>query len=69
MNCCDDFGNCRQGRDCPVRRQRANKPVQYRTGFDRLDAVLNAIANGVAILGAWCVVMLLAVLVSQWWKG
>lgn len=21
MNCCDDFGNCRQGRDCPVRRQ------------------------------------------------
>ena len=21
MNCCDDFGNCRQGRDCPVRMQ------------------------------------------------
>ena len=21
MNCCDGFGNCRQGRDCPVRRQ------------------------------------------------
>lgn len=19
MNCCDEFGNCRQGRDCPVR--------------------------------------------------
>lgn len=19
MSCCDDFGNCRQGRDCPVR--------------------------------------------------
>ena len=19
MNCCDDFGNCNQGRDCPVR--------------------------------------------------
>jgi hypothetical protein len=19
MNCCDDFGNCRQGRNCPVR--------------------------------------------------
>jgi hypothetical protein len=19
MNCCDDYGNCRQGRDCPVR--------------------------------------------------
>ena len=23
MNCCDDFGNCRQGRDCPARRQAA----------------------------------------------
>jgi hypothetical protein len=24
MNCCDDFtGECNQGRDCPVRRQRA----------------------------------------------
>ena len=21
MNCCDAFGSCRQGRDCPVRRQ------------------------------------------------
>ena len=20
MSCCDDFGSCRQGRDCPVRR-------------------------------------------------
>lgn len=19
MNCCDDYGDCRQGRDCPVR--------------------------------------------------
>ena len=19
MNCCDDFGNCNQGRDCPIR--------------------------------------------------
>lgn len=23
MNCCDDYGNCRQGRDCPVRVARA----------------------------------------------
>jgi len=21
MNCCDEFGNCRQGRDCPVRHE------------------------------------------------
>ena len=20
MNCCDEYGNCKQGRDCPVRK-------------------------------------------------
>ena len=25
MNCCDDYGNCRQGRDCPVRVERLRK--------------------------------------------
>jgi hypothetical protein len=31
MNCCNDNGDCRQGRDCPVRtcRQRAGKPADY----------------------------------------
>jgi hypothetical protein len=31
MNCCDEQGNCRQGRDCPARvcRQRAGKPADY----------------------------------------
>lgn len=23
MNCCDDYGNCTQGRDCPIRKERA----------------------------------------------
>ena len=22
MNCCNDYGNCDQGRDCPIRKQR-----------------------------------------------
>lgn len=24
-NCCDDYGNCRQGRDCPVRVERVRQ--------------------------------------------
>ena len=23
MNCCDEYGNCNQGRDCPIRTGRA----------------------------------------------
>ena len=26
MNCCDEYGNCRQGRDCPVRTTREPSP-------------------------------------------
>jgi hypothetical protein len=26
MNCCDEYGNCRQGRDCPVRIARTSSP-------------------------------------------
>ena len=26
MNCCDEYGNCTQGRDCPVRIARSLKP-------------------------------------------
>ena len=24
-NCCDDYGNCNQGRDCPVRKERIER--------------------------------------------
>ena len=31
MNCCDEYGDCRQGRDCPVRIERV------REAKERLD--------------------------------
>lgn len=34
MNCCDDFGNCRQGRDCPVRTQREATPMTWRQAIE-----------------------------------
>jgi hypothetical protein len=30
MNCCDEYGNCTQGRDCPVRIARASTPSIYK---------------------------------------
>jgi hypothetical protein len=26
MNCCDEYGNCRQGRDCPARQATLTDP-------------------------------------------
>jgi hypothetical protein len=30
MNCCDEYGNCRQGRDCPVRQAKPTSPKSHR---------------------------------------
>ena len=35
MNCCDEYGNCRQGRDCPVRIARAAQPMVLKRSFRR----------------------------------
>lgn len=29
MNCCNDFGECRQGRDCPARAKVAKIKMRY----------------------------------------
>jgi hypothetical protein len=30
LNCCDEYGNCRQGRDCPVRIARPLQPSTFK---------------------------------------
>jgi hypothetical protein len=30
MNCCDEYGNCKQGRDCPVRVARAPQHLTFK---------------------------------------
>lgn len=56
MNCCNDFGECTRGHDCPARLESAGPAVTYRTGSKRLDSVLQAVSRGVAVLGVVCVV-------------
>jgi hypothetical protein len=61
MNCCDDFGNCNQGRDCPIRvarigqRMKSADPMPTsiwrdqirRLAFWMLVAVIGSLAIGV----------------------
>jgi predicted nucleic acid-binding Zn ribbon protein len=51
MNCCDEYGNCRQGRDCPVRREMLNDQRQRkRADFVGTLLFLTAICCIVAIV-------------------
>ena len=62
MNCCNDYGNCDQGRDCPIRKQRA-KEVNYAyvKGYimgqeDPLDDIaqtFKALIVFIAVIGAF----------------
>lgn len=36
MNCCDEYGNCRQGRDCPMRIARFKEPSILKRQLNRL---------------------------------
>ena len=60
-NCCDDYGNCRQGRDCPVRTGKAEriervvkiaKNEQEKKGVrdDVLDVLMTLILLGLILL-------------------
>jgi hypothetical protein len=52
MNCCDDYGNCRQGRDCPIRRE-----------ITRQGKIQSDVVGGTLIaLSVFCLIMLVLVL-------
>lgn len=64
MNCCDEYGDCNQGRDCPVRKVKAyphvpadDMPIQYVTTWrdhfkDLARAMLLVIVVMLASAGA-----------------
>lgn len=59
MNCCDDYGNCRQGRDCPVRIARALQSSTSKRLFGRFFYWLL-----IAILGVLWLVFLVTIVAS-----
>ena len=65
MNCCNDYGDCQQDHNCPVRNVRL---VQYNTGFTRLDNFLSAVAYGVAFIGAIGLVFMISWLTWFLWR-
>jgi hypothetical protein len=59
MNCCDEFGNCRQGRDCPVRKEmQRQREEAHKTQGDRVGTLLVIVAVACAI----------AVIVNLYWS-
>lgn len=72
MNCCDDNGNCRQGRDCPIRRVRAgtepppDMPVQFAEGHEDDDPQLfaTAVVNAAAAVALVLIVVIVVFAVS-----
>jgi hypothetical protein len=61
MNCCDDYGNCRQGRDCPVRVERIRRAKEL---LDQDQPNIPLLIIGRLALGA---AILLAILVGSMW--
>ena len=56
MNCCNENGNCTQGRDCPIRKQRAEETnkayINQNNGLepDLLDDVASSIKGLIAFI-------------------
>jgi len=53
MNCCDGYGNCTQGRDCPIRKERA-LAMQDRDLFWDVMEGLVTLGVVVGIIAAIC---------------
>jgi hypothetical protein len=68
--CCNDFGNCTQGRDCPIRKQRVKeindayangyKDAQLSDPLDDMAETFKALlAMMTLVLGVWIVCLVI----------
>lgn len=66
MNCCNANGVCEQGRDCPIRKQRAQETNEaYVKGFlmgqeDPLDGVADTFKALIAVIAVTATVTLIS---------
>jgi hypothetical protein len=66
MNCCNANGNCTQGRDCPIRKQRAEETnkayINRNNGLepDLLDDIAASIKGLIAVIVVVVTITLLA---------
>ena len=66
MNCCNSHGECTQGRDCPIRKQRAEETnkayINRNNGLepDLLDDVAETFKALIAVIAVTTAVTLLA---------
>jgi hypothetical protein len=70
-NCCNDFGNCTQGRDCPIRKQRAQEANEafiklHRGADDPYDDIASTFKGLVALI--FVVVGLTMIALAIWGK-
>ena len=54
MNCCDEYGNCTQGRDCPVRNERITQVMKERDLFWDVMEGLVTLAVIIGIIASLC---------------
>ena len=43
MNCCDEYGHCRQGRDCPIRQENIARVAKIGRKMHAKDSLPSAI--------------------------
>ena len=41
MNCCDTYGNCTQGRDCPIRKERMEAAKNRSLFLDVIEGLVS----------------------------
>ena len=72
MNCCNANGQCNQGKDCPIRKQRIKEVNDaYANGYKDayLDDPYEYLAAALKVLIAELVVIVgVAMVVMAWWR-